>query len=350
VGVVKGDRLGRSGKLAKLPLTSALAYAWVVSVPRARDDFGAFQWDAGLLRAQCFPLRPDVTVEMVARWLLEWLEVGLILRYRDTDEVELGVFTNFQGEPWPRFHRYDLPPELHHKCYGRCAKSGMKILAKYRSINKNERLPEASQRQAGGKPNARGTLAKREREASQTRAFGNASVPSVLPSLPSSSPSVPTVPEERKNDLVALKRDDSLLDGAREVFQHWRLQTGHRRAVWTAQRGQVLLARLREEPGDLAAKMAGLKLAVDGAVRDPWFNGSERGRPFLDFDNIFRNKGRDRIEKLQRLAQAPERSRGDSRADRIDAKVRAGLKRANEAGLVREALGTGEHGEQGGDK
>ena len=105
------------------------------------------------------------------------------------------------------------------------------------------------------------------------------------------------------------------------------------------------MARLREEPGDVAAKLAGLRLAVDGAMSDPFFNGSETGRTYLDFDNLFVNKDRDRIEKLQRLARAPERTRGNySRADRIDAKVREGMRRAEQADLVRSALAPGREG------
>jgi hypothetical protein len=160
MGVVKGDRLGRSGKLAQLPLQSALAYAWIVSVPRARDDFGAFQWDPGSVRAACFPLRPEVTTDQVAAWLEEWLRAGLVVRYTDSDGVLLGCFTNFQGEPRPRYHRFELPVDIAHECRPACQRSGMRVLAKRQVIKKMQRRPKASQ-----KPATRG-----------------------VPSLPSSSP------------------------------------------------------------------------------------------------------------------------------------------------------------------
>lgn len=52
----------------------------------------------------------------------------------------------------------------------------------------------------------------------------------------------------------------------------------------------------------MASKVRGLCLAVEGALRDPLFNGSEKGTAYLGFENLFVHKGRDRIEKLQRAA------------------------------------------------
>jgi hypothetical protein len=86
---------------------------------------------------------------------------------------------------------------------------------------------------------------------------------------------------------------------ADEVFSYFQLRLEHPRAQLTADRKRVLEARLREEPGDTAQKVAGLKKAIDGAVLDPWYNGAETGRKLWDFDNVFVNKGRNRIEKLQ---------------------------------------------------
>lgn len=110
-------------------------------------------------------------------------------------------------------------------------------------------------------------------------------------------------------DLPEDKERDEIGKTARDVFEYWQQRAGHPRAVWSPQRRRLLEARLREEPGDMADKAAGLRLAVDGAVESPWFNGSENGTSYLDFDNIFRNKGRDRIEKLQRLAREPKREK-----------------------------------------
>ncbi|KKL97806.1 hypothetical protein LCGC14_1830740 [marine sediment metagenome] len=136
---------------------------------------------------------------------------------------------------------------------------------------------------------------------------------------------------ETENDLVELKPDDPLLDAARELFQYWRHAVGKPGSVWTDKRGRVLIARLREEPGDLAAKLAGLKLAVDGALVDPLHNGTEKGRKLLGFENIFVHQGRDRIEKLQQSAREPPRARAPTtKAERLDAKV---------SSLLREAQG-----------
>jgi hypothetical protein len=149
-----------------------------------------------------------------------------------------------------------------------------------------------------------------------------------LPPSPSPSPSMDT--KERKNDLVGLKPDDPLIEGAREVWQHWRLKTNHRQAVWTPKRSKLLVARLREEPGTVEEKVAGLMVAVDGALLDPWFNGEETGRTYLELDNIFRN--RDRVEKLQQSAREPPRRRtGDPRASRVDARVDGLMQKAADA-------------------
>ena len=100
---------------------------------------------------------------------------------------------------------------------------------------------------------------------------------------------------------------------AKEVFAYWQVRTKHEGAQWTPERGKIIQTRLSEEPGTIAEKVAGLKLAVDGAVADPWFNGTESGRPYLDFLSVFKHKGRNRIEQLQsaaRRSSAPQLGKG----------------------------------------
>ena len=119
---------------------------------------------------------------------------------------------------------------------------------------------------------------------------------------PSPSPSPTTTQTETAKVDSASRIDLTPLEAAVQVFDYWRKQT-KRHAKWTKSRRGFIEARLREEDGTLLEKVEALKLAVDGAVFDPWFNGTESGRSYLDFDNIFRNKGRDRIEKLQRYGR-----------------------------------------------
>jgi uncharacterized protein YdaU (DUF1376 family) len=82
----------------------------------------------------------------------------------------------------------------------------------------------------------------------------------------------------------------------REVFDYWKEKTGHPGAQLTSDRRKKLATRLSEDD------VAGLKVAVDGAVADPFYAGdNETGRKYWDFQNIFRS--RDRIEKLQDSAR-----------------------------------------------
>ena len=85
---------------------------------------------------------------------------------------------------------------------------------------------------------------------------------------------------------------------AREVFAYWKASCKPA-AVETDARLKVIEARLAEEPGSTEAKVAGLKRAVQGALVDPLFNGTEKGVRYWGFENIFKHGGRDRIEKLQ---------------------------------------------------
>jgi hypothetical protein len=90
------------------------------------------------------------------------------------------------------------------------------------------------------------------------------------------------------------------------VFDYWRERTRHERAAWTEERKRHLTNRLREEPGTLGQKVAGLRLAVDGALLSPLFNGTEKGKAYLEFENLFIHKGRNRIEMLQNVARGED--------------------------------------------
>lgn len=98
-------------------------------------------------------------------------------------------------------------------------------------------------------------------------------------------------------------RPGNMNDAARTVFAYWKARCSHPLAKWTGDRARVLLTRLNEESKDPHAAMQGLCRAVDGALLDPWFNGRENGRGrLLDFENIFVHRGRNRIERFQRIA------------------------------------------------
>ena len=145
---------------------------------------------------------------------------------------------------------------------------------------------------------------------------------------------LPPPPEDPEApDFLALpapvKDDDSPTQNAygaaaKALFAYWKERTGKDGAKWTQERRGHLLRRLKEESADPGAALDGLKLAVDGAVTDPFFNGSETGKSYTEFESIFVHKGRNRIEKLQGLARNPQkRISQDSKAGRIDAQARA---------------------------
>jgi hypothetical protein len=133
-------------------------------------------------------------------------------------------------------------------------------------------------------------------------ALGLAPVLTLVP-LQTPRPSAADSPSPERSGLVNVEPSKELALNyapmAKELFTYWQLRCGHPRAQLTKQRLAALEARLREEPGDTTAKVAGLKRAVDGAVLDPWYNGSENGRKLWDFENVFVHAGRNRIEKLQ---------------------------------------------------
>lgn len=114
----------------------------------------------------------------------------------------------------------------------------------------------------------------------------------VIVELPLDATGRPTIPTRFVNER----------DAVRYVFDYWRSRTDHLRASWNDERQRRLLTRLREEPGGLIEKVRGLCLAVEGALLDPLHNGSEKGRAYLEFENIFVHQGRNRIEKLQGVA------------------------------------------------
>ena len=125
---------------------------------------------------------------------------------------------------------------------------------------------------------------------------------------------------------VALVRTDTWDQAAQEVFDYWRQRCGKEKAKWNGTRRGTLIRRLKEESGDPEEAIAGLKLAVDGALLDPFYSGeNETGSIYYGFENLFVHKGRNRIEKLQGVARNPPKpgngsGKPASRAERIDAK------------------------------
>jgi hypothetical protein len=147
---------------------------------------------------------------------------------------------------------------------------------------------------------------------------------------------------ERENSLVELGQDHPHRPEHR-VFLYWRERTGHGKAQWSEGRRRILAIRLGEEPGDDEAKIAGLKLAVEGALLDPMHNGSKTGTAYLGFENIFKHQGRDRIEKLQAVARAHHEGVRHAPAPSAKAKQREDGARALVEGGLRGGGREGRH-------
>jgi hypothetical protein len=55
------------------------------------DDFGRFKWSPETIRVQVFPGDKDVTEEMVAAWMSQMVESGLLFRYVNPPEDSRGL-------------------------------------------------------------------------------------------------------------------------------------------------------------------------------------------------------------------------------------------------------------------
>lgn len=263
-----------SKRLRRCSFRAHMAYPYVYLIA---DHWGRFEWDLPVLNSLLFGARmadvpkgylpgtKGVPEGYLLCMLYEFEANGLLRRYQ-ADGTVIGLWSDFKGLPESKRAASKL-----------LGPQGDSFLP----------APEGTQ------------------EVPDWYRAGTEAVQDRSPVVVEGVVGVPVEVEVEENDLVT-SGDSSLLwhQAAKGLFDYWRRKCKHPRAQMTDARMRILQARLREEPGEsVVVRRAGLELAVDGAVGDPWFNGGETGTAYLDFDNIFRNKGRDRIEKLQRLAR-----------------------------------------------
>lgn len=129
MGIVKGDKLSESDKLAQCSLLAAGYYTWFMTSEQT-DDFGRGRLHPAILWSKVFAKRieagrTDVTVARVAGWFREYEEVGLIRVY------ECDGSTWFEWVKWHpkapskrRYHRAPEPPDSSHTHSTLCSQSG----------------------------------------------------------------------------------------------------------------------------------------------------------------------------------------------------------------------------------
>lgn len=365
VAVVLGDRIGDSRKLSSLPLEDQDAYARMVST--LPDAFGRFRLSWTTMIGRLYPRLEGGESKAANRWrkvVARFLEVGLLREW----ELDGARFVEVVGFPPRRprspeetWHRTPEPPWSAHVHDGRCLPTAIARARDFKlpSEELSARLKELRSRpstrvvQAGskvvpatskvvqatsGSVSGNGSLPHSDLEVRSGCEEGSergASVPSV-PSVPSGltsteeAPQGPGVTSSAHADgplaaVLSIVRRDPVV----EVFDYWVEKTWSRRGtrpMLSDERRRQIATRLAEErkanpSGD---PVAGLKLAVDGSLADPYFNGTETGKKFQGFENVFVNRGRNRIEKLQAAALAPPpvAVASRSKAGETDARVR----------------------------
>lgn len=99
------ERLWSSRKLGRCSKLAALAYPWIYLIA---DDWGRFEMLPRIIWGRAFGGRTDVPARDVARWLAEYEEVGLMVRYK-VREVEVCLWTGFRGRPKSKRRPSNLP-------------------------------------------------------------------------------------------------------------------------------------------------------------------------------------------------------------------------------------------------
>jgi hypothetical protein len=337
VAIVRREGVTHSGKLNRCSTEAQIAYAhFITTVP---DDFGRFVCNYFLIVTHMYPRRDDE--KTVVKWsramrgiVAEWIREGLVRTF-EIDGSTFGELTNW--EPVGNTsHRTPEPPEAigapqgrKHEHNGRCLATAIRYARLYNQNEEAEilsnRLKElrdrgrdrddyreldgAAHRESDGKrdPSSTSSTSSTSSNTSIPTGTENNEVVGLAPDGPMGSPAAPADPEQR-----------ALNAAAKDVFAYWAGRTKQLKAQYTDERRRYIVVRLKEEPGSITEKVAGLKLAVDGALVDPYFNGSETGKSYLGFENIFRHKGRDRIEKLQEAARRAQSGGGRPASPGVD--------------------------------
>lgn len=150
MGVIKGDLLSESDKLAECSLVAAGFYSLFLANSEITDDFGRFRLLPELLLAKAFAKRldrgkRDVTAKRIMEWFGEYERVGLIRTWKH-DGSTWAEWTNWQAKPPSkrRFHRAPEPPWSDHEHSTTCSQSGSRWAA--------VRQTNGSRTAAGGAP------------------------------------------------------------------------------------------------------------------------------------------------------------------------------------------------------
>jgi uncharacterized protein YdaU (DUF1376 family) len=214
----------------------------------------------------------------------------------DMNLAERGAYRELLDECWLRPDGI-LPPDDRTLAMIACctleewAQVKEKVLARFREVPGGFVNDTALEVKAQSERRARNQKAYRDRQRTDN-ADDNGT--DNKPDSPSPSPSQRTPTENSQS-----AKPDGFAPAIQEVFDYWHRRTKRTKATkLDPRRTRMLRARLKEESGALEVRVAALKLAVDGAINDPFYAGeNERRKRYWELPNIFRN--RDRVEELQ---------------------------------------------------
>jgi len=131
-------------------------------------------------------------------------------------------------------------------------------------------------------------------------ASASASVANPDPVLPEEVDPRPDRDPARAADPPSAPRPEPVATVVRRVFEAWKLDTGHARAVLDAKRQRRIEGRLRE-----GFTEQDLLDALEGRHSDPWLMGTDPKSPrlFDEIDTIYRDAAQ--VEKLRDLRRNP---------------------------------------------